>query len=618
MRDEKEIYHQMEQVEETKNGGKFKVSIKIPFDFGWIERVKVTIINNGKSQTLSMQHIGNQESYANFETTVELKTSAICHYYFSFEANGKFQYYKKRDLNGNATCAREECWKLSVGFDAPDWAKGAMMYHIFLDRYRKGRDTKLTLMPRRTIHEHWDEKVVIGPNENGEWNTDFFGGNLKGIIETLDYIKSLGVTIIYLSPICKSQSTHRYDTGDYEEVDVYAGCNDDLKSLTDLAHRKGMKVILDAVFNHTGNDSKYFNQFGTYDTIGAYQSQDSPYYTFYKKKWINGEETFDYWWGQKNLPECDSNSVTWKKYILGESGIIDKWFGLGIDGLRLDVADELSDEYIQGIAETVKRNKPDGLILGEVWVNPMSQNRGYISSGKAMHSVMNYWLIDALIRYYKYCDVWKLDSVLKEIESEYPTPTIQTLMNFTSTHDISRAVEIFGCNAFQKNGEWSWNLCDDSVKWIENHQLTTEEYKYGKKVYKSYLTVLAFLPGIFSIFYGDEVGTRGIGNLANRAPYPWGHRDKDLLKFVRRIGKIRKGLEFLKKAEWRSLKLDSEQFCYERYDDNQNKLLVLVSKVNYATKVEIPEEYKNAEVIFSIQGSDKKALSPYGAIVLKA
>ena len=608
--------HKITQVAKHENGEVIKVSIQIPFDKGWIERVKFYVTTFNKKDTYEMKHVKNEKDYAYFEVEIYLENSAMYQYYFSFEANGKYQYYKKMNITGDNSVTKEECWKMSVGFDVPDWAKGATMYHIFVDRYRKGKDTKIKPMPKRTIHESWYESPVLGPDKNGEWNIDFYGGNLKGIEETLKYIKSLGVDIIYLSPIVQSQSNHRYDTADYENVDPYAGTNEGLKSLCDKAHRKGMKIVLDAVFNHTGNDSKYFNQFGTFDTIGAYQSQESPYYSFYKRECNQGKHDFAYWWGMANMPVCNGKSPKWREYIFGIGGVIDKWFELGIDGLRLDVADDLTDDFIEGITKAVKRNRPEGFILGEVWKNPMRMNRRYIDSGKGMHSVMNYFLVDALIRYYKYCDTWKLACILKEILAEYPTETIQTLMNFTSTHDISRAIEIFGCNHFQQYGEWGWNLQNNDLEWIKSHKMTREEYKYGKLLLKSYITVLAFFPGIFSIFYGDEVGVQGIGNLANRAPYPWNHRDKDLLKFFRTIGKARKQEKFLKKSDIKIIKIDNEQFVFERYDKN-NKILVIASRTHRTSNVRLPEEYKKAKVVFSTKGSNTNTLPAYGAIVLK-
>ena len=615
-----DIIHKITKLADIEIGSKYKVELRIPFEYGWIERVKVSFFTFDRRNAYSMKHIKNEKEYAYFEVTVDLETQAIYHYYFSFEANRRFQYAKKKNITGETSITDEECWKLSVGFDAPDWAKGAVMYHIFVDRYRKSKDKKMEPMPNRTIHQNWYEPPVLGPDENGLWNIDFHGGDLKGIEETIKYLKSLCVTIIYLSPIVRSQSTHRYDAADYEEVDPYAGTNDGLKSLCDAAHRNSMKVILDGVFNHTGNDSKYFNEYGTFDTLGAYQSTESPYYNFYKRIWNQGKRDFSFWWGMKNLPECDGNSPEWRNYILGEGGIIDQWFALGIDGLRLDVADELTDSFIEGINQAVKRNKPDGLIIGEVWKNPMRMNRTYISSGKGMHSVMNYVLADSLIRYYKYTDIWKLETSLKEILTEYPGPTIQTLMNFTSTHDISRAIEIMGCNVFQQYGEWAWNLLPekDNIEWIKNHHMTHTEYKYGKKMLKSYVFALTFLPGMLDIFYGDEIGMQGIGNLENRGPYTWNHRDKDLLKFFRSMGKIRKDYTFLKTAEMESRNINAKQFVFERIGEDE-KVLVMVSRTHHESEVVLPEEYKDAKVIAKIKGSDKEILSPYGAVaVLKS
>lgn len=611
------IVHKIEQVSTNFDGAVYKVQIKIPMSFGWIERVKISIGSSKEKKIFQMNYVGNDCEYSCFEVIISLKTKAIFYYYFSFEVNGNFYYYKRFNKTSEQTITREECWKLSVNFEVPEWAQGAIMYHIFVDRYRRGAKKLPEKMPNRKIHQSWNEAPVLGPDEDGLWNVDFYGGDLKGIEETLSYIKKLGVDIIYLSPIVKSQSNHRYDTADYFEVDPYAGTNEELKELCNAAHRKGIKVILDAVFNHTGNDSKYFNQYGNYNTLGAYQSEESEYYDFYKKHWEDGKMKFAYWWGMVNLPECDGNSEKWKKYILGEGGVIDHWFKLEIDGLRLDVADELTDEFIEGIRVASKRNKEDAFIIGEVWKNPMRMNRGYIESGKGMDTVMNYQLIDALIRYFKYSDVNKLNNVLEEIFTEYPDDTIYSLMNFTSTHDISRAIEIFACHsAFQKFGEWAWNLQEEDLEWVKSHNITAKQYKLGKDILKTYLHVLAFFPGTISIFYGDEVGIRGAGNLANRASYPWGKRDKDLLKFFRNLLTTRKKEEFLKRANFRVISVDSEQFIFERFD-NINGILVAVSRTHNTTELKLPNEYENAEILLGKKDCSKTSLAPFGAIVLK-
>ncbi|MDE5888818.1 MAG: hypothetical protein K2H20_02235 [Bacilli bacterium] len=384
-------------IEDLENGKRYRVSLELPMSYGWYEDVGMVVERGEEDLFFPLKHNRNEGKMAIFEATIDLETRAIYHYHFICRVNGYFKNIKNGTTFDERDVSQGESLKLSVNFEAPDWAKGAIMYHIFVDRYRKGREEELASMPRRTIHKNWNEEMVIGPDENGIWNADFYGGDLKGIEDTLDYIKSLGVTVLYLSPIVWSQSNHRYDTADYMEVDPYAGCNDNLKSLCDAAHRKGMKVVLDAVFNHTGNDSKYFNEYGSFDNVGAFQSMDSEYAKFYRHHYENGQVKYDYWWGMTNLPVCDGDSYEWKNFITGESGVIDHWFSLGIDGLRLDVADELTDEFIELIREAVKRNKEDGFILGEVWKNPMRMGRGYIESGKGMDSVMNYSLVDALI-----------------------------------------------------------------------------------------------------------------------------------------------------------------------------------------------------------------------------
>lgn len=601
-------------IEKLENGQRFHVSLELPMSYGWYDDVCMVV---EKVDDFPLKYTRSEGNMAIFETTIDLETRAIYSYHFTCLVNGYLKNIKNGTTFDEKDMAQGESLKLSVNFDVPDWAKGAIMYHIFVDRYRKGREEELPSMARRTVHKDWNEEMVIGPDSNGIWNADFYGGDLKGILDTLDYIKSLGVTVLYLSPVVWSQSNHRYDTADYMNVDPYAGCNENLKTLCDAAHRKGMRVVLDAVFNHTGNDSKYFNEYGTFPNIGVFQSTDSEYSKFYRKNYENGQVKYDYWWGMTNLPVCDGNSYEWKNFITGEGGVIDHWFSLGIDGLRLDVADELTDEFIELIRKAVKRNKPDGFILGEVWKNPMRMGRGYIESGKGMDSVMNYSLVDALIRYFKYGDVNKLAYIIKDIMSEYPKDTINTLMNFTSTHDITRAINLFATYDFQEYGEWAWNPNSSDLEWCKNFKLTPEQYKYGREVYEAYVFALAFMPGILSIFYGDEVGLQGMGNLANRKPYPWGHRDKKLLEFFRYIGKIRNGESFLKEADLNVLDINKDYFMFERLGE-EDKVLVTVNRTVEDKNFAIPGEYeKNNSGIYTLKKSLPGRLSPYGAAAVK-
>lgn len=617
MSDSNKIKYNIVPIEDLVDGKKYKVSLELPTEIGWYEDVFLVVEKFSNVISVPLKYNRLENNMAIFESEVDLKTSAIYHYFFKCRVNGEEKYIKNGTTIDGNNITQEEKLKMSVNFEAPEWAKGAIMYHIFVDRFKKGRVMPLSDMARRTIHKSWDEEPVIGPDKNGIWNADFYGGDLIGIKDYLDYIKSLGVTILYLSPVVWSQSNHRYDTADYMEVDPYAGCNEDLKDLCDAAHQRGMRVVLDAVFNHTGNDSKYFNEYGTFPNIGAFQSPDSEYSKFYRKSYEFGQVKYDYWWGMTNLPVCDGSSNEWKNFITGESGVIDHWFSLGIDGLRLDVADELTDEFIELIRKAVKRNKEDGFILGEVWKNPMRMGRSYIDSGVGMDSVMNYSLVDALIRYFKYGDVNKLDYIIRDIKLEYPKDTINTLMNFTSTHDISRAINIFSTYDFDPYSEWAWNLKNNDLEWCRRFKLTKEQYKYGRDLYEAYVFCLTFMPGILSIFYGDEVGLEGIGNLANRKPYPWEHRDKKLLEFFRYIGNIRESEQLLKEADLNMLDINKELLMFERFND-EDSLLVAINRTDNEKGFLLPSGYEKTESgVYTLKRSLPGKLNPYGAVAIK-
>ena len=360
------IYFDIKLIEQGIDSNKYRIIIKIPMKVGWIDAVFFHLDNGNGTRILQLKHYKNEDEYCYFENEITIDTSALYYYYFSYYIGGQKKLVTAKSEYCNQQINNSEKWKLSVNFNVPSWAKGKIMYHIFIDRFNRNQYSPLENMPRRHVYKAWNQSMRLGPDENNIWNNDFFGGNLQGIIDKLDYISSLGVKIIYLSPVVYSQSNHRYDAADYEKVDPYIGINADLKQLCMKAHAKGIKIILDAVFNHTGNDSKYFNEYGTFSELGAYQSDFSSYKDFYKMTYKDGKREFAYWWGMKNLPVCDGDSHVWQEYITGVNGIIDQWFNLGIDGLRLDVADELTDNFINLIRNAVKRNKSDGFILGEV------------------------------------------------------------------------------------------------------------------------------------------------------------------------------------------------------------------------------------------------------------
>ncbi len=628
----------------------FNVLLRIPLEKGWIDQkdVKFYVWRYGGQRIYEMKWVKNDRDYAYFETIVELESCPLYHYYFSFIAGGKFQYYKdeKKTISGSTTILMEECFKMSVNFDVPEWAKGAVCYQIFPDRFNKGKGTTLSPMPRRRIHKNWSERPIIEPDEGKIYNNDFFGGNFRGIMEKIPYIASLGVEIVYFNPIVRSQSTHRYDTADYFQPDPYLGTVEELKEMINEFHRFGIKVVFDGVFNHTGNDSVYFNQYGTYDSVGAYQSIESPYRDFYN---FDENGKVDTWWGNENMPNTNKNNSKFIDMICDKGGVIDVWCSWGMDALRLDVIEELPFSQVNKINRAMQRNRPNNFIIyGEVWENPMRKKNSGINIQGA-HTVMNYFENSTLLRYYMYGETGTLQSNLREMLVEYPVETLQTLMNATSTHDTSRCIEFFCCNDFMYHGKDYWDIDWDKIyheekwkklleeektkckekglpeekayetvriKWQENYRITKEQYEFGKMIMKSYLTAWAFLPGTFTIFYGDEVGMQGIGNLLNRATYPWGHEDLELLDFYKKLIKSRKSEEFLRKADMRVVKIDQEQFIYERYDD-EDQIIVIASRANNTTSITMPEEYKNGKIVFSNGKNSKNTLAPYGAIVIK-
>ncbi len=423
-------FHTIVSLQKGDNWERFRITIHLPLADGWFERVRLNVIGsesfNLNGVTYDICHKQNDETYAVFEGEVTLETSALYYYYISYKCNGVYRVLKRGDISQDQTVTKQECFKLSASFSAPEWAKGAIMYQIFPDRFYRNASVKIPEIQGRRVMTDWEEKVPLGPNEAGEWNTEFYVGNLLGIIDKLDYIQSLSVSIIYLNPICYGQSNHLYDTIDYTQVDPFLGTKEDLKKLCKEVHKHGMKIILDGVFNHTGNRSIYFDQFAEHGDKGAYHNPNSPYKNFYRQTWHNGTKYFNFWWGHKTLPECDTLSEEWIEYVTGVGGVIDQWFECGIDGIRLDVADELSDLMIERIFLAVRRNKPDGFLFGEQWDNPMRRNRGFLKSGKGMHSIMNYHLISPLIGYYNYQNMQDLGNTLNEIFTEYPKDTIDT------------------------------------------------------------------------------------------------------------------------------------------------------------------------------------------------
>ncbi len=596
------IDHELKEIEKKSNGIKYKVLIKIPMEYGFIDNVSFNVHKNNYDRHFEIKHSHNDDKFCYFESEVFLHNSCLYHYDFTYKINNTIYNYKPKES------------KKSVNRSCPQWAQDAVIYHIYVDRYKKGRKEPLKPIKGRIIHTDLNEDIIFDPDNIK--NNDFYGGDIEGIIQDLDYLESLGVTILYLSPIVLSQSNHRYDTADYEQIDPYAGTHEDLRRLCDEAHKRGMHVILDAVFNHTGNDSKYFNEFGNYDELGAFQSEKSIYFPYFKREFNKetGEFEFKYWWGLKNLPVCDGSYKEWQDYIYGEGGIIDSWMALGIDGLRLDVADDLSDMFLKGIFDRVLYNKSDAYILGEVWEDPMKMNRNYMDF---MHSVMNYNLIDPLLKYYKYNEKDYLISKMNEINNEYPDYAIFSAMNFTSTHDISRIINLLATDEFSREyGAWAWDPKIKNRSYEKNYKISQSDYKRGREIYKSYLLTLAFMAGNLSLFYGDEAGIQGLGNICNRKYFIKENTDYEIYNYAKWLIGKKKEQKAIRGKKAVPIDANDKYLMYERKGKDAAYLIAANKSQDYA-KLYIPDEYRNSAEILTTNGSNVNELTPFGGIVLK-
>lgn len=599
------------------------IILKISNTYGFVNNSNV-IINqkNGRNaKEIQMNYYKTENDISYFKCDIKLENLGVHYFCIKLVLNNEIKWIKAHPETKEAVLTENDYpyWNITVydeNFEVPNWAKGKIMYHIMVDRFYKS-DKYVPKKIKGRITEQWGKMPEWEYNKKENINKDFFMGNLLGIEEKIPYLKKLGVQILYLSPICCSQSNHRYDTADYELVDPYLGTNLHLKSLCDSAHKNNMRVIIDAVFNHTGNDSKYFNEYNNYNTVGAFQSKESKYYNWYLK---NENEKFTYWWGFKNLPVCDGNNLEWQQYIYGENGIIDKWFELGIDGLRLDVADELTDEFIENIRIAVKRNKKDGFILGEVWENAITKEKNGVQRtyllGKGLDSVMNYPITNAILKYVRFGNYKFLEETINEIITQYPKEVVYSLMNSLSTHDITRAITTLVGKGIQNN---KYNLIWDvpySRKWqFQNDELTKNEYELGKKMFQVATVIQYFLPGNTCIYYGDEIGLTGYKDPFNRKCFTWDKIDNDLNDFFVNIGNIKNAKTFLEQAEVNIICLDENIFMFER-NNNSESLLIIVNRTNKKVDIEIPDKFKYNKIIFK-KNYEEDRLQEYGYIIIE-
>ena len=464
----------------------------------------------------------------------------------------------------NGLCAWDavEPWQLTVYDDThktPAWFGRGVTYQIFPDRFRRAKSRDVAgLVGPRTLHDNWDELPEYRPNSEGEITcSDFFGGDLQGITEKLDYLASLGVTTLYLCPIFEASTNHRYDTACYERIDPLLGDEADFRMLCAEAKKRGIYVMLDGVFNHTGRKSVYFNADGFYDDLGAAQGEQSPYYRWYNFHPFPDE--YDAWWGIKNLPAVNELEKSYVDYIIeGDNSIIKHWLRAGADGWRLDVVDELPDRFVLRLRERIRKEKPDALLIGEVWEDATNKwsygrRRTYLL-GKGLDAVMNYPFKDATLAFVKGGDARTAAHDIMRICEHYPAPALHVLMNFMSTHDTVRAITAIAGESCESRDRY----------WQSARRLTPEQYENGRRLMTLAYAMIFTLPGIPSIYYGDEIGMQGYKDPFNRAFFDWESRETRIRPVLQNLAALRKSCPAFADGTLAVTQAQGGVLCYER------------------------------------------------------
>ena len=609
-------------------------------------RFRLSVLGAGipRSVRLVYKRDGGEDNYTDmpyvfgvlgssiYEKSVKMPDRAgLVWYYFEIVTDSGIVYYGnnpenlggKGDISFQPPSHSFQITVYSPEYKTPDWFKDAIAYQIFTDRFCNGNEDGAFLGDRTDIiRRNWGEQPFYKAEQfGGEYKSnDFFGGNLKGIIKKLPYLEELGVTVLYLNPIFRAASNHKYDTGSYEEIDPMFGDEETFSELCKEAKKRGIRIILDGVFNHTGDDSQYFNKYGHYDSVGAFQSKDSPYYTWFR--FIDFPDVYESWWGMTTLPQVEEHSGALREYLLsGKDAIIKKWIRLGASGWRLDVVDELPDFFVKELRAGVKEVDPDAVIIGEVWEDASNktaygERREYFY-GDELDSVMNYPLRSALIDF-ALCriDAYEFNRRIMSLKENYPEPAFYSLLNIISSHDVERLMTLMGGvpNRHEVDREHQAHFR------LDGYTLDIAR-KRAKLVYG----MVMMMPGVPCIFYGDELGMQGYGDPFCRACFPWDSMDEvdpdaDMRTWIKKLTGLRKSSKALSTGDFDYVYRIGYTYAFIRQDEN-DKFVILVNCDGTVKDVRLDAArygITRLETLFGTDDSGSSCESADGIFYMKA
>jgi len=563
----------------------------------------------GHQMEVEMPFSGFWEDRACFSITIPaFYEPELVWYWFRFwrdDGTGCFL-----DRSGYRSEGEPQSWQLTIYKKSrtPSWFGEGITYQIFPDRYcRLSIPDPSGLIGNRWVHENWDEPPAWWPEGGEIKNRDFFGGSLEGIAAHLDDLAALGVSSLYFCPIFESASNHRYNTADYMKIDPLLGTEEDFRDLCAKARERGIRVILDGVFNHTGSQSIYFNADGFYPSLGAAQSKDSPYYNWFQfSEWPWAYES---WWGISTLPNVREDCPDYVDYIIeGEDSVVKHWLRAGASGWRLDVADELPDKFIEKLRSAVESVNPDALVLGEVWEDASnkisySQRRRYLL-GTELHGVMNYPFRTALLSYLLGGGAEDFQETMETLRENYPPAAFYSAMIFLGTHDTPRILTLLGGRPLPEGRDAQ-----------STFHLTPQERETALVRLRQAAVVLFTFPGSPTIYYGDEAGMEGAADPFNRGTYPWGREDKALLEWFRKLGQLRKERASLRRGTIRWLNAQGPLLGYAR-EVLDETTVILVNTGDETWTVPLPDAACQNLLTGEALSGPEAVVPPHGGLLL--
>jgi len=573
-----------------------------------VNPLRVTLViygDDGQTLDYVMYKEQSADDYDNYLADVSLK-KGLYFYYFKMDGVPYERFIGMgTDKKASLFYDNVRAWQLSVykkKYQTPEWLNKGVMYQIMTDRFCKVGETKAT---EDKIMRNWGEQPFYRDEDGVVRNRDFFGGNLQGIISKLDYLQTLNVKTLYLNPIFKAYSNHKYDTEDYEQIDPMFGTQEDFEKLCQEAEKRGMKVVLDGVFNHVGATSKYFNKGNKYGEGGAYNDVNSPY-----RNWFNfdGNNNYECWWNFETLPRINAESAGAQKYLCGKGGIVPRWLQAGANGWRLDVVDEIADCMLDKIVSSAKKAKPDCAIIGEVWEDASNKvdygvRRRYLD-GSQLDSVMNYPLTNGIVEFARSGNAKALSDVVFDIVNNYPLFARNNLMNILGTHDTLRILTNLAGD----------RLDNDSKDIMSRTKLSEAQYVHGTKLLKLAAVLQYTMFGFPCVFYGDEVGMEGYKDPFCRGCYPWGNENVELLDFYRRLGKLR-SMPVFTDGDFHELAAALGAYAFVRSSNSaKEQAVVIVNRGDTEYVLPLTGYYK--DIFTGRRYADSCAVQPYGYAVL--